>query len=176
MFRDPFNDKWWLFILERFFGVRQNDQDRKLDYLTEIISDASESVLSAVGNIDSAELWSNEKVIDAFDKTLDDRAGDGGVVIEFIVDKNSLPSNERLRRLYEEGKIKISLYPSTLPAHFTVVDGKHVRLEDKHEANQPNHAWIRKNTMMLGRRLTMDFAELKRNTVPVEVTEIEDEA
>lgn len=174
MFGDPLDGGIGAFIIEKLYGVKQNDRTTKAQMLAELIGEAEKTIYAAIGDIDSPDLWSNDLVLDALDRQaslLSPKArsseSKNNAPIVFIVDRDEIPLNERMRALWQNQKIDIRCYADSLTQHYTVVDGVHVRSEERHERGNPRKVWVYHNSLFLGRRLNSHFQHLLEKTHPL---------
>ncbi len=161
-------ENFWEKFVRYGYGFKKNTSLKKaVEYSVELFRLAEDSIWFVGGSLD-AELWANPEVIEALTA-----AKDRNVEIRIIFGPMLDPENNAIRDFWRKYKDeyddddRVHLYKLGYrpQSQFTVVDGKHVRVEEPHIPRQPRRAWVRHNTLMLARRLELDFTALVSQAV-----------
>jgi len=143
----------------RFLGLYQIKRNNYLgsapEYASELFDKAEQTIYIVAGNLMS-DMWTRDRlVLDALE-----RAAQRNVEIAIITGISGYKNEALLELIGQYNKINLYVFEETPESHFSVVDAKHVRVEDYHLPGQPETSWLRYNTFFLGRQLEAEFKEL----------------
>lgn len=151
-------------LLLRVFGVIPNtDLESGIKICKELFDRAKSSIRIVAGNLDS-RFYNNSQIVQALEK-----ASERGVLIEIIHGPQIDPASKEILRLKSEKKVKLYRYKKRPADQFMVIDRKHVRVEEFHHSEQDERrAYVKYNTIFLGQRLEIEFAELMQEIMEKE--------
>lgn len=129
---------------------------------TENLFSLSKRNIKIVSGKLNSDLYASSKIVDALSKALENN-----VKIEIILDGENIdPKSIQLKKWIEEDKILFcKLLHYKVSNHFTIVDDKHVRVEESHEednipvTNREAYYWY--SSIRLGQEAAKKFDEFK---------------
>ena len=142
--------------------TRKNSSvDAAKDEIKKLLSTANNSVIISSGSF-SEIIWGSDQII----QTLDSLIRRGVQVYIITVNRLKISKNSPLYKFLKANmeKYKIFFYSKEIPpdAHFVVVDGSSVRLEERHTENtKVRKALIKYNRASLAGRAKNKFERLK---------------
>lgn len=164
--RQPVEEGFWHRVIRIIYGITINTSlSAAITTTTELFNQAKETIWIVAGRLNE-DLWASSDVIEAIEA-----AAKRNVEIRFIFGPKIDPKNKEIPRLHKEGKIYLHKLGERPEAQFIVVDEKHARVEEAHIPSQGRRAWRRYDTIMLARRLELDFKQLLPHTVEVSENE-----
>lgn len=158
----PLKDIFGTTIFESTEGVISDNE--------KLFSQAKKSI-RIVSGILNHEYYNDERIVDSLKKAID-----GGVMVEIISGPKEIIDKEskEILDLYKQGKITIWTLSSRPELHFSVVDEKHVRLENYHDLYNEGNATtiIERYPIVTAAKQTREFMRLKQNAKPLQFSEV----
>lgn len=154
----------WQSMLSFFAGFVANDsyKDTVKDLET-LITSARESIWLVAGRLE-AGVFANAGVLNAIKKAI---GREKPVKIRILTGPTIDEGSAQLLQLARENpdKIEILRLGFSPNGHFTIIDGKHVRVEEYHEPSAlQRKALTRYNTLFLAERMGTEFRKLVATT------------